>query len=108
VVPVVDLRLQFGLATSEPTVDTCIIIIEVEIDGAATVLGVLADSVQEVIDLHKEHMEPAPTMGTRINTDFIQAMGKLEDSFIIILDMDKVFANEKLEVSSDDAECAAA
>lgn len=107
VVPVVDLRLQFGLATREPTVDTCIIIIEVEIDNASIVLGVLADSVQEVIDLRSDQMEPAPTMGTRINTDFIQAMGKLDEGFIILLNMDKVFSKDELEVI-DDAECAAA
>lgn len=108
VVPVVDLRLRFGLATSEPTVDTCIIINEVEIDNGSVVLGVLADSVQEVIDLHDDQMEATPTMGARINTDFIQAMGKLDEGFIIILNMDKVFSTGELEASHEEPECAAA
>lgn len=96
VVPVVDLRLQFGMATSAPTVDTCIIIIEVMVDGETTVLGVLADSVQEVIELKQEQMVPAPTLGTRVENRFIRAIGKLDDHFVIVLNMDKVFSPEVL------------
>jgi len=103
VVPVVDLRLQFGMSVVEPTVDTCIIIIEVNIEGTSTILGALADSVQEVIDLKQEQLEDAPSFGTRINNDFVQYMGKLEDRFVIVLDMNKVFSLEqinKVETSS--------
>lgn len=96
VVPVVDLRMQFNLGISDPTVDTCIIISEVEIDDIVTVIGVFADSVQQVIELGPEQMEPAPTIGTRVNTQYIQAMGKLEDGFIIVLDMDKVFSMDQI------------
>jgi purine-binding chemotaxis protein CheW len=96
VVPVVDLRLQFGMATVEQTVDSCIIIIEVNIEGTTTVLGALADSVQEVIDLKPDQLEPAPSFGTRIDNQFIQHMGKLEDRFVIILDIDKVFSLEQI------------
>ena len=113
VVPVIDLRLQFGMAVCENTVDTCIIIIEVTIDGHATVLGALADSVQEVIELREDQLEPAPALGTRVNNKFIQAMGKThDDRFIIVLDMDNVFSLEQIQqvevnanndnVSSDD------
>jgi purine-binding chemotaxis protein CheW len=97
VVPVVDLRKQFGMTTSEPTVDTCIIIIEVNVDGEATVLGALADSVQEVIELKAQQLEPAPSLGTRVDNRFIRAMGKLDDRFVIVLDMDRVFSVEQLE-----------
>lgn len=98
VVPVMDMRMQFGLEAGDITVDTCIIIIEVNIDGQTTVLGALADSVQEVIDLGKDQMEPAPTLGTRVSNKFIQAMGKSSDgSFIIILNMDKVFSAEQIQ-----------
>ena len=97
VVPVMDLRMQFGLESGEVTVDTCIIIIEVNIDGQSTVLGALADSVQEVIDLRPDQLEPAPTLGTRVDNKFIQAMGKASDgSFIIMLNMDKVFSVEQI------------
>jgi len=96
VVPVVDLRLQFGMPTIEPTVDSCIIIIEVNIEGASTVLGALADSVQEVIDLRHEQLEPAPSFGARVDNAFVQYMGKVEDRFVIILDMNKVFSLEQI------------
>lgn len=98
VVPVIDLRLQFGMAVCENTVDTCIIIIEVSIDGHSTVLGALADSVQEVIELHPDQLEPAPSLGTRVSNKFIQAMGKTHDErFIIVLDMDNVFSVEQIQ-----------
>src|SRR5512135_2970730 len=69
VVPVVDMRLKFGMSQTEKTVNTCIIIVEVTLENETTVLGALADSVQEVIDLGPEHIEPAPKIGTRLNTE---------------------------------------
>ena len=97
VVPVIDLRLQFGMEKGEVTIDSCIIIIEVNIDGHSTILGALTDSVQEVIDLDPEQMEPAPTLGTRVDNSFIHSMGKANDgSFIIVLNMDKVFSLEQI------------
>ena len=96
VVPVVDLRLKFGMSKTEKTVNTCIIIVEVAVDGETTVLGALADSVQEVMDLEPDQIEPAPKIGTRLNTEFIKGMGKRDDNFIIILDIDKVFSTEEL------------
>lgn len=96
VVPVVDLRLKFGLAKTEQMVHTCIIIVEVAVDGETTVLGALADSVEEVLDLGADHIEPAPKIGTKLNTEFIRGMGKQNDHFIIILDIDKVFSTDEL------------
>ena len=101
VVPVVDLRLQFGMDESEPTIDTCIIIVEVQLDGQSTVLGALADSVQEVIEFRREQLEPAPRLGTRIETEFIRAMGKYKDEFVIILDMNRVFSVDQLTEIQD-------
>lgn len=96
VVPVVDLRLKFGMSRTEKTVNTCIIIMEVRVDSETTILGALADSVQEVIDLESEHIEPAPRIGTKLKTEFITGMGKQNDKFIIILDIDKIFSTEEL------------
>jgi purine-binding chemotaxis protein CheW len=96
VVPVVDLRLKFGMTRTESSVNTCIIITEVTVDGDRTVLGALADSVQEVIDLVPGDVSPAPRIGTRINTEFIRGMGKRDDRFIILLDIDRVFSTEEL------------
>jgi purine-binding chemotaxis protein CheW len=96
VVPVVDLRLKFGMSRTEKTVNTCIIITEVTVDNETTVLGALADSVQEVMDLGPDHIEPAPKIGTRLNTEFIRGMGKRDNTFVIILDIDKVFSVDEL------------
>jgi purine-binding chemotaxis protein CheW len=96
VVPVVDLRLKFGMSRTEKSVNTCIIIVEVTVDNETTVLGALADSVQEVLDLEPGQIEPAPKIGTRLKTEFIKGMGKRDNKFIIILDIDKVFSTDEL------------
>ncbi|MEW5902538.1 MAG: chemotaxis protein CheW, partial [Acidobacteriota bacterium] len=96
VVPVVDMRLKFGMSGTEKTVNTCIIITEIDIEEEKTVIGALADSVQEVIELEPEQIEPAPRIGTRLKTEFIRGMGKRDDHFIIILDIDKVFSTDEL------------
>ncbi len=96
VVPVVDLRLKFGMRKTEKTVNTCIIIVEVNVDGDTVVLGALADSVQEVIELGSENIEPAPKIGTRLRIEFIKGMGQQNDRFIIVLDIDKVFSLDEL------------
>ena len=98
VVPVMDLRLKFGMNKTEKTVNTCIIIVEVAVDGETTVLGALADSVQEVMDLEPGSIAPAPKIGTKLNTEFIRGMGKRDDRFVIILDIDKVFSNHELSL----------
>jgi len=95
-VPVVDVRLKFGMPETARTVNTCIIIVEVKLEGEETVLGALADSVKEVMDIEPKDVEPAPRMGTSIKADFIKGIGKHNDDFIIILDIDKVFTEEEL------------
>jgi purine-binding chemotaxis protein CheW len=101
VVPVVDMRLKFGMTKTEKTVNTCIIIVEISLDGDTTVLGALADAVQEVLDLEPDKIEPAPRIGTRLRTEFIKGMGKRDDQFIIILDIDKVFSVDELSLVQD-------
>lgn len=96
VVPVVDMRLKFGMTVTEKTVNTCIIIVEVTLDGDSMLLGALADSVQEVMDLEPDQIEPAPKIGTRFRTDFIKGMGKHDTKFIMLLDIDKVFSADEL------------
>jgi purine-binding chemotaxis protein CheW len=96
VVPVIDLRLNFGMTRTEQTINTCIIVVEVSLDGEVIVLGILADSVQEVVDMEPDHIEPAPHIGTKLNTEFIKGMGKINDDFVMILDIDKVFSVDDL------------
>ena len=98
VVPVVDMRLKFNMPPLEKTVDTCIIVVEISIENEATILGALVDSVQEVFELEPTHIEAAPRIGTKLRTDFILGMGKREEQFVIILDIDKVFSSEELDI----------
>lgn len=96
VVPVVDMRLKFGMEKTEKTVNTCIIIVEVEMVGETTIVGALADSVQEVIDLESGQIELAPRIGSQLNTEFISGMGKQEEQFVILLDIDCLFSADEL------------
>lgn len=96
VVPVVDLRAKFGMSPAQNQENLCIIIVDVVMDGEETILGALADSVQEVLDLANDQIEPAPRIGTRLKSGFIKGMGKQDDHLIIILDIDKVFSLDEL------------
>lgn len=104
VVPVVDLRLCFEMSKTESTRNTCIVVVEVVLDGEPLVIGALADSVEEVIDLEPEQIQPAPRIGTKIRTDFIKGMGKRDAQFIMILDIDKVFSAEEMTVMRNQQE----
>ena len=101
VVPVMDIRLKFGMSMGQQTVNTCIIIVEVEMDGEKVVMGALVDAVQEVLDLLPDQIEPPPRIGTKLNSAFLLGMGKVEDQFIMILDIDKIFTGDELEMVKD-------
>ena len=95
VVPVMDLGQKLGMGSIEHTKNTCIMIVELEVDGNLVEMGVLTDSVQMVLDLNPEDIESVPKMGTNLNTEFIKGMGRqAEEKFLIILDIDKVLASE--------------
>ena len=92
VVPVVDMRLKFGMSGTEKTVDTCIVVLEITVDEERCVLGALVDSVQEVFELESSQIEPPPRIGTRWRTEFIKGIGKRGSGLLIILDIDRVFS----------------
>ncbi len=99
VVPVIDMRLKFNMAATEKTINTCIIVIETKIEDDLIIIGALADSVLEVIDLNQSQIEPPPRIGTKIDTNFIMGVGKHEEEFIIILDMQKIFSEKDISES---------
>jgi purine-binding chemotaxis protein CheW len=96
VVPVVDLAVKFGLAPSAVTKTTCIVIVEVALGGEHTVMGVLADSVSQVIDLSPSDIEPPPSFGTRVRVDYLSGMGKIGRQFALILDIDRVLSSDEV------------
>ncbi len=102
VVPVMDLGQKLGMGIISHTKNTCIMIVELEIEGNMVEMGVLTDSVQMVLDLQSEDIESVPRMGTNLNTEFIKGMGRQrDDKFLIILDIDMVLASEGEAVLRD-------
>ena len=98
VVPVVDLAVRFASAPTEVTRRTCIIIIEFQADGETQVAGVVVDAVNEVLEIPAADILPPPAFGARIRAEFIKGMGKVQDKFVIILDVDKVLSDDDLEL----------
>lgn len=104
VVPVVDLQARFGRDPAGISRRTCIVIIEVEADGEAQDVGIMVDAVNEVLEIADSEVEQSPSFGTRIRTDFIKGMGKVNGSFVIILDLNRVLALEELAAVAAAAE----
>jgi purine-binding chemotaxis protein CheW len=92
VIPVIDLRLKFGMPTAERTSETCIIVVDVE----RVEMGIVVDKVSEVLDIAGEDIEDAPSFGVNVDTDFILGMGKAGDSVKILLDIAKVLGSSEI------------
>ena len=103
VVPVVDLAVKFGLPASRTTKFSCIIITEVMFQGENLTMGVLADSVSQVIDLSADEIEETPPFGTRVKTEYLLGMGALGKKFCLILDIDKVLSADELLAVTESA-----
>lgn len=107
VVPVVDMRLKLGMPAGEQTEDTCIIVVEVQVEDESIVVGALADAVREVLEVRSDQIEPPPRLGTRLNTEFITGMGKVDDQFMILLNIDRIFSSDELSIVQDAGQVAA-
>ncbi|HKW64164.1 MAG TPA: chemotaxis protein CheW [Candidatus Acidoferrum sp.] len=96
VVPVVDLAVRFGLDERPTTKTTCIVIVEVQQDAENTVMGVIADAVNQVIELNPGDIEQPPAFGTRVRLEYLAGMGKLGKKFALILNIDHVLSAVEL------------
>ncbi|MCK9296464.1 MAG: chemotaxis protein CheW [Desulfobulbaceae bacterium] len=96
VIPVIDLRLKFGMEATVPKSSTRIIVMEIAREGRTLVIGSLADSVKEVIEIAPDQIEPPPEMGTRWKKDYILGVGKYQEEFIMLLDIKKLFSTDEL------------
>jgi purine-binding chemotaxis protein CheW len=94
-IPVVDLRVKFGLPEREVTQDTAILVVEIDREDGLILIGAIADAVYEVIELDEAHLEPPPHFGIKIDARFIKSIGRREDRFIIIVDMDRAFSDDE-------------
>jgi purine-binding chemotaxis protein CheW len=90
VIPVLNLRLRFGMEEIDATDRTCIIVVEIDTPNGTVQIGIVVDSVSEVLNIKEEEIEPPPTFGARLNTDYILGMAKMEGSVKILLDIDRV------------------
>lgn len=96
VIPVVDLRLKFGLEQIESTERTCIIVLQIKKGDQEITVGVLVDEVSEVMDLIDDQVEPPPTFGTQVNAGFLIGVGKVEEKVLMLLDIDKVLTTDEM------------
>ena len=101
VLPVIDTRIKFGMPETEYTSDTCILVLNVNIDNEIVSVGGIVDSVQEVLEIENKDILPAPSIGNKYKTDFINGIISLNDEFIMLLDMDKMFSvNETIDLKN--------
>ena len=106
VLPVLDTRIKFGMETKEDTVDTCIVVLNVLMEGEPLTLGALVDSVEEVLELTDADIEKPPTIGSKFNPEYLHGMVKMDENFIMVLNVDKVFSTDELVVVAETTEKA--
>ena len=96
VLPVVDTRIKFSMPATEYTNNTCILVMEVEVDGEQVQVGGLVDAVQAVLEIDQEDILPPPSIGSKYRSEFISGMAKIDDKFIMLLNMDRVFSSDEI------------
>ncbi len=96
VIPVVDLRLRFGMGEIDYTERTCIIVVEIRGQSGVILIGIVVDSVSEVLNIKGEEIEDTPTFGTKLNTEYILGMAKMDGTVKILLDIDRVLRSEEI------------
>jgi purine-binding chemotaxis protein CheW len=99
VVPVIDLAIKFGLPATEITRRTCIVIVELRADDETLIMGVMADSVHQVVDFAAEQIQPAPAFGPRVHVDCLLGMASSNGKFVLLLDIDRIFSSDEIVVA---------
>lgn len=96
VLPVIDTRIKFGMTPIEHTNNTCIIVLDIIVEGESVQVGALVDSVQAVLEIEDNEIMPAPSIGSKYRSEFIEGIANIEEIFIMILDMDAIFSSDDL------------
>ena len=104
VLPVIDTRIKFGMSHIEYTINTCVLVLNIEVNDESLIVGALVDSVSEVFELHDSQIKPTPTIASRYRADYIQGMIQENDNFMMVLNIDKVFSSNDLESISESKE----
>lgn len=100
VVPVIDLAVRFGRAPSDVSRRTCVVVLEVEHHGVELALGFIVDQVRAVLDIPAADIEPPPSFGSSLRTEFLEGIGKVDGEFVILLDVDQVLSLDELSAIS--------
>ena len=103
VLPVIDTRIKFGMTPTEYTPNTCIVVMDIDMDGDSIHVGALVDSVQAVLEIEDTLILPPPSIGHKYRSEFIEGVANINDSFIMILNMDEVFSSEEVHDMHDKA-----
>ncbi len=98
VIPVIDLRLRFGMESIDYTERTCIVVVEIEGSKMTVQIGIVVDAVSEVLNVNGEDIEDTPAFGTKLDTEYILGMAKMEGGVKILLDIDKVLNAEEISI----------
>jgi len=103
VIPVIDLRLRFGMTADDYTERTCIIVVEIPGLSGTVMIGIVVDSVSEVLSIKGDEIEETPTFGTKLNTDYILGMAKMDGGVKILLDIDRVLSRDEMNILEEAA-----
>jgi len=101
VLPVIDARTKFGLPAIADTINSCILVLNLELEGKEMVMGAIVDHVQEVMEIDESSIQPLPTVGAKYRTEFIEGMVKQDDQFIMLLNIDLLFSNDEANIIQD-------
>lgn len=98
VLPLIDTRVKFDLGETEFTTSTCILVLDIELNNESVHVGALVDSVQEVIEIDDSQIQPPPSIGSKYKSEFIEGMAKINDEFIMLLNMDLIFSTQEISL----------
>jgi purine-binding chemotaxis protein CheW len=101
VLPLIDTRIKFELPETEYTANTCILVLDIELQNEPVHVGALVDAVQEVIEIDDSQIQPPPSIGSKYRSEFIEGMAKINDEFIMLLNMDMIFSNSEISLLRD-------
>lgn len=98
VLPLIDTRIKFDLGETEYTTSTCILVLDIELSNESVHVGALVDSVQEVIEIDDNQIQPPPSIGSKYKSEFIEGMAKINNEFIMLLNMDMIFSTQEISL----------
>jgi purine-binding chemotaxis protein CheW len=104
VLPLIDTKIKFDMGETEFSTNTCILVLDINMNGDSVHVGALVDSVQEVIELDESQLQPPPSIGSRYKSEFIEGMAKVAENFIMILNMDLIFSTDELSILKESAD----